>query len=410
MLKAGALYFSIVIAFFIAIISASLIMLAAHYRNSYLKDIRYQRLTNNIESGVAYILATEGISAEPETIDLYGEGTDSLFLEMKPWGIYPLAVIKTFILQDTLKRAMLLGQQPDQTVLYLSDENRPLSVSGQTKITGDALLPKSGIRQSYAEGKPYAGSELVYGGKITNSSATLSPLAENVLKSIHTYLDTATWKKKGFSQPASLTVSFLDPTRYIRLPFITNLSDIQLKGNVILYADSIVQISSTAQLDGVQIYAPIIKVASGFKGRCQLFARDSVIVGEQTVFNYPSVIGVLRTKGSIDQPKIQFGQQSAFNGVVFSYEKTRTPMQTMISLNKGCTLKGEIYSTGFIKVGKEVKITGKTSCNTFVMQTSATLYENFLIDITLNRKELSNYYLSSPLFNQSKKQVLQWLE
>ncbi|WP_410221208.1 hypothetical protein [Pedobacter sp.] len=410
MLKAGALYFSIVIAFFIAIISASLIMLAAHYRNSYLKNIRYQRLTTNIESGVVYALAKEGISAEPETIDLYGDSIDSLSVEMKPWGIYPLAVIKSFILQDTLKRAMLIGQQPDKTVLYLSDENRPLSVNGQTKITGNALLPKSGIRQSYAEGKPYEGSELVYGGTIANSSPSLLPLTENVLKSITNFLDSTTWKKRGFTQPISFTVSFLDSTKYIRLPLIANLSDIQLKGNVILYADSIVQISATAQLDGVQIYAPVIKVASGFKGRCQLFARDSVIVGKQTVFNYPSVIGVIRTESSIDQPKIQLGQQSIFNGVIFSFEKTRTPMQTMISLDKGCILKGEVYSTGFIKVSKEVKIIGKTSCNTFVMQTPATLYENFLIDVTLNRNELSNYYLSSPLFNRSKKQVLQWLE
>lgn len=410
MQKAGALYFSIVIAFFIAIISASLIMLAAHYRNSYLKDIRYQRLTTNIESGVAYALATGDISAELKTIDLYGDGTDSLSMEIKSWGIYPLAVIKTFILQDTLKRALLIGQKPDQIALYLSDENRPLSVSGQTKITGNVMLPKSGIRQSYAEGKPYAGSELIYGGTITNSSPALSPLTESVLKSLTTYLDSGKWKKKVFVEPISQTVSFIDSTKYIKLPLIANLSDVQLKGNMVLYADSLVQISSTAQLDGVQIYAPIIKVANGFKGRCQLFARDSVIVGEQTVFNYPSVIGVIRTKESIDQPKIQFGSQSIFNGVVFSYEKTRTPMQTMISLDKGCTFKGEVYSTGFIKVGKDVKIIGKASCNTFVMQTQTTLYENFLIDVTLNRKELSSYYLSAPLFDKNKRQVLQWLE
>ncbi|PIG98215.1 hypothetical protein CS542_06460 [Pedobacter sp. IW39] len=51
-------------------------------------------------------------------------------------------------------------------VLYLSDEDRPVSVSGKTLLIGNGMLPKAGIKQSYAEGKPYTGIKQLLDGKL----------------------------------------------------------------------------------------------------------------------------------------------------------------------------------------------------------------------------------------------------
>jgi len=407
MLKAGALYFSIVIAFFIAVISASLIMLVAHYRNSYLKDVRYQRLLNNVNSGVTLSLSQTNQS-EAKTFDLYGKGTDSLDAKQSFWGIYELVQLQSYIQQDTIKKAFLMGKQPDSVTLYLSDEDRPLSISGNTRITGDVQLPKSGLRQAYAEGKPYTGEKLIFSGEIKDSNRELPAMEQQVLDQITAQLNQKDFGKN--EQVSNLKVSFHQEAKQIYLGKVARLENVDLQGRIILVSDSIITISSSAVLADVQIYAPVIKVESGFKGHCQLFASDSLLVANKVNFNYPSVLAVLRTEHSGDQPKLLIGDDVDINGLIFSYEKKRSPQQTLVSLGKNSKVKGEVICTGMLKLEKEVQIKGKVACNRFIMKTTQTLYENFLIDVVFNHKARSKYYLSAALFGKNREnKVLKWL-
>lgn len=407
MLKAGALYFAIVIAFFLAIISASLIMLAAHYRSAYLKEIRFNRLINNLESGIVQVLASDDNKAEHQILDLYGDETDSLMVNQKKWGIYDLAVVQSFILQDTLKEAFLIGASTDSTALYLSDEDRPLSVSGHTRITGNVEIPKSGMKKSYAEGKPYNSREMVYGGKVSFSGRTLKKLSKELINQLQTELKAD--QDLRLLNEKDLKVSFLDSTQKFKLPKIAVLENIKLNGNIILYSDSAVTVGSNAQLNGIQLYAKSIKIENGFTGNAQFFATDSIIVADDITFGFPSVLGVVKGAKSDGQPHITLGKNVQFNGVLFTYEEQRSALQTLVGLGKGTKVRGEIYS-GLVKMEKEIAIEGKVSCNRFIMQSPTTLYENFLIDVVFNRRMRSQYYLSSRLFeNKNENGVLTWL-
>ena len=145
MLKAAALYIVIIIAIVIAIFSGSLITTAFFYKLEYQKSLRFSRLASNIESGKA-ILLSENSSNGETLMDLYGEGTDSISLTAESWGAFDMALIKSFSVKDTLKKAFLIANSTtkDPSALYLSDEDRPLSVSGSTLIKGNAFLPKAG--------------------------------------------------------------------------------------------------------------------------------------------------------------------------------------------------------------------------------------------------------------------------
>lgn len=409
MIKAGALYFAIVIAFFIAIISASLIMLTSHYQNTYLKEIRFARLLNNLKSGIAYVLAENDVEMAKKTIDLYGDQTDSIEITRSQWGIFDLALLKTVIQQDTLSKILLIGKETDLTVLFLCDEDRPLSVSGDTKVTGKAELPKSGVRKSYAEGKPYTNNQTIFGSS-THSSRTLKPLDIEILRKIRDEFEVGLDALPLFPD-ASLKRTHLTATAKFKLPKVASLGNVNLDGNIILYSDSIVTIASSAKLNGIQIYAPFIKIDSGFNGNCQLFATDSIIVDRDVVFSYPSVLGVVRKYEGQLQPTIGIGNNVEFNGVVFTHEEKKTPMQTMVKIGKDSRVTGEIYVAGILKMERGLVVNGKVSCNRFLMQTKTTLYENFLLDITFNRLARSSYYLSSRLFkNESENRILQWLE
>lgn len=409
MLKAGALYFAIVIAFLIAIVSTALLTLAAHYKYSYLKELRHTRLSNNLQSGITFALADRSVFEGVKVIELYTDRSDSFSVMRKPWGLYNLAVVTTFVLQDTMRRSMLMGTLSDSTVLYMSDENRELSLSGTTKISGNVYVPKSGIRKSYVEGNPYTHDQLVYDGRLMHSTRKLAPLDQAVLTAAIGRLNQS--NQLPLLRYVELSRSFLDSTLSFSLAPHDTLTNVKLKGNLILFADSAITIAASSSLDGIQIYAPYIKVEAGFKGNCQLFASDSIVIGNKAQLNYPSVAAVIRTKQSGQLPQIVLGNDVSFEGIIFSYEEKRSPLQTLISLGCKTHVKGEVYSTGLLKLEQEVQIDGKVSCNQFLMHTPTALYENLLIDVFFSYRDRSPYYLSSSLFKSNfEYKVLRWLD
>ena len=420
MIKAAALHIVIIIALVIAIISASLLSVAFYYRLGQQQKARMDRLKSNLKSGTAILLSANYEAADTVAVrDLFEDGTDSVLLFQQQWGAYTMNTVRAFQQRDTLQQSFLSGGSFTNTAaIYLADEDRPLSVSGSTQITGDGELPKSGLKQSYIDGKPYAGKELIK-GKITSSSRTLPDLQETVLKTLLEYFpDTAKesnpipgeqeWKPRD-----SVANSFYQRQQVYRLkPSHQLLSSITIKGHIVLISDTTLTIASDARLEDVLIYAPAIIIKDGFKGSCQLFARDSIVTGKNCDFSYPSFAGVFKAAGSNIQAKIILGAGSHFSGILLSYEKERSDLQTLIAIGKNSMVKGEVFATGFISMEAPVTVYGKVYAKRFIMQRSGVRYENYLVDVIINRTLLSKYYLSSPLFKRADqdKHILRWLK
>jgi hypothetical protein len=411
MIKASSLYVAIIIALVIAVLSGSLIATAYYYRWSLQKNQRQQRLMLNLESGCNLLLSKYFETQEElMSLDLFDTRQDSIFIRKKDWGIFDLAEVYAFEQLDTLKKSFLIAKdiQDDRAVLYLSDEDRPLSISGTSRISGDAYLPKSGIRQAYVDGKGYTGKQLVY-GKIKESGRDLPAFNEVKL----------TWLKEQLKDTVdyelisgdSLINSFFKSTIKLRLKKNLML-DYYLKGNIIIYADSVLKISVNAFLEDVLVFAPAIIIEKGFKGSGQFFATDSIKLEEDVHLDYPSCLGVIKNETASHQPKISLANNIHFRGVIFTEEKERSTLQTMVSMAKNNFVEGEIFVKGMLKLEKPQTIKGKVSCNRFIIQTPSTLYENYLIDISLDRNTLNSYYLSTNLWVQNKdlpNKVLKWL-
>lgn len=410
MIKAAALYIVIIVSLLIAVISASLLTIAFYYRLEVQKKTRMDKLMTNMESGTA-ILLSEGFKVDNEetVLDLYGDQKDSLILNKTRWGVFDLHILKSFELRDTLKRSFLSGNMfKDQSAIYLADEDRPLSVSGNTRITGNGELPKAGLKQAYVDGRPYDGKELIK-GSIKPSGRTLPELNDELLKKITDYLKPI--EGISFNVKDSVSNSFFNKELIYKLTSAQqDIANMKIRGKIILISDTTINIGSSAILEDVQIYAPAIRIESGFKGSCQLFARDSIVIGRDCEFFYPSFAGVFKPDSSSIQAKVSLDSASHFSGILLGHESQRTDLQTLISLGKNTLVNGEVYA-GYIKAERTASVSGKVYANRFIMQTPSTLYENYLIDITLNRKLLSKYYLSSPIFkgNKSEQKILKWL-
>ena len=418
MLKASALYIVIIIALVTGLLCSSLIVSAYYYKLQYQKKFRYDKLQNNLASGINILLSTktEDYSSE-QNLDLFGNGDDSVNLHRIAWGVYDIGISKAYIQHDTLYKVFSIANTIDSSkwaALYLIDEDRPLSVSGHTLIKGNAFIPKAGIKEAYVDGRAYQGDKRLVIGKTNNSDRTLPNLQAQYLTRLQQLKQQSPKADSLIRNRDSLVVSFLSPTKYINFKKkARTISDIKLSGNIILLSDTIITISSSATLDNVIIFAKAIKVEGGFKGKAQLFATDSIGIGSNCTFQYPSCIGVMRFQNDKKvQGKINIGDNTQITGALFTYEQQQSTLQTLIDMGNNTKVYGQVYAQGLIRFNKNGAVYGAVAANRFLYKTTYTTYENYLIDVTLDQSQLSRYYQSSSLFpvSANKQQVLQWLE
>lgn len=412
-LKAGSLYLSIVIALIIGIGCSALIAVSYYSRLAQVKYQRQQRLYENLCNARTLIISQRDHDAKQGYFDLYGEGTDSVHYSQKTWGIYPLVTLRSRIQKDSLQEAFLLGTKTvdDPIALYLADENRPMNISGEARINGNVLLPKSGIRQTYVNGRPFTGKQLIE-GSIGYSESSIPALNEKMIKQLEkTFLDTGLQAFPTYKN--QLQQSFFAPTAVFKVDHSTRLSGKTIKGNIILISDTSLHIPADLQLQQIQVYAKSISIAEGFKGTCQFFATDSIVAGKNISLDFPSSLVLIGNQepSTGSAPMIYIGRDSHINGILISYEQKKTALQTVINIDPGSKIQGEVYASGTLQLSKGTTILGKATCYRLLSRSGISSYNNYLVDAQINRKKRNPYYLSSHIFNSSTQaqQVLQWL-
>src|SRR5882757_8672986 len=186
MLKAGSLFYALSITVIMALLSTSL-LLAAHYtRLRIQRDELREETGRNALSGLELLMSDQSPlaydGAAHET-DLFGNRRDSVRLQKKSWGAFDILISEAH--HNSLRQTLIAetGWQCDATeinALQLADLDRPLSVTGNTRLKGTCYLPKAGIQRAYIEGQSYSGDQLVYGA-IKTSERFLPPYNDTLV-------------------------------------------------------------------------------------------------------------------------------------------------------------------------------------------------------------------------------------
>jgi hypothetical protein len=420
MVKASALYMVIIIALVIGILCSSLIVAGYYYRLQYQKSQRYQLLQNNVGSAVNLLLASQDTGyAVPRTFSLFQLDADSVSVQIIPWGIYTIGVAKALIQRDTLYRIFSMAHTIDSgkwAALYLTDNSRPLALSGKTAITGDVFISPAGVNQAYVNNQAYSGDKTLIKGKIHASEKTLPDLLPEPLERLKTFTQQDRGSISTGFKTDSINNSFLLPTMIFNFGHAaTTLSALKLSGNIILFSDTALTIDSTTVLRNVIVIAKSITVRSGFHGSCQLFVQDTIGIQNNCRFDFPSCAAVLRFQkgGLVKTPaKVALYKNTVFAGSVFIYEVEKSALKPVVHIGSSVKLTGQVYSPGYVELEDHTIIAGSIFTDGFLYQSTFTRYENYLINTTVSSKALSPYYLTSGLFPvaQKKHKVLQWLE
>ncbi|MBI4946040.1 MAG: hypothetical protein HY840_06530 [Bacteroidetes bacterium] len=417
MLKAGALIYTIGICLVIGILSSALILYSYYSRLEFLEYQLIEKVSLNANSGISLLLSNPGFAAigETKTIDLFGEGGDSVKLERKTWGIFEVAVSEAFRKSIRSKKSALIGYRSDtSSALYLADRDKPLSLCGKVIIRGNCALPKAGVKRAYIEGQNFVGDKMI-DGTVTSSEKNVPEMNKELIAQVQkitndTYPDKDTVcliDEKGI--PDTLIRGFDKKTLFLVSNTAIRITNQHISGNVIIVSGKSITVGGDARLQDIILIARGILVQEKFTGAVQAFGTDSVVLEAGVSLTYPSVIGLIKETSSVQNPAIKIGENASVSGVLFAYQSTYDNRnQVKINIAKDAVIEGLVYSNGLVDL--KGSIYGSLYASGLILSTPSSVYENHLLNATIDVTKLSPHFLGLNLVSKTDKSgIVKWL-
>jgi len=409
--KAGALYYAIFIAFLIASL-IGLLILYTHIHNSYVdRQIIKEQVLSNVKSGINLVLKNPELLpySTPENIKLFGNEYDVVNLKKEHWGAYGLIYANSQRHSYKSSQIALVGDdlgKKEDIALYLSDQKKYLSISGNTILKGTCYLPKLGIKRAYIEGQGYQNQRLVF-GTIQTSASELPALNPEKLKYLESLVSTGYPKSDSIADISSIRGSeeiynsFYNKTITLFSDQKMELNGFKISGNIIIKSNQEIVVGSECSLNDVLLVAPNVILKSGFKGSVQVFATERIIVEESCQLKYPSFVGLLRNTED-KEPAVTIGENVIIAGGVLLYTTNKLKDPLVVKLARSATIYGTVYCDGYMEL--QGNIYGSLYCNGFTLKTAASLYENHLlnakVDYSLLPRNFAGVNLIGKLINE----------
>lgn len=418
MVRAGSLYFALFISFIVTVILGSLIIYAS-YSNRYTDaQVMRDQVKLNADAGITLALYDTALFPDKDIIELelynQEDSIDNITISRSIWGIYRIfksaAHWKNYkIVLTTLAGADLSDTEP--IALYMADMERYLSLSGNTRLTGNCHLPKVGVKTAYIEGQNYTGDKLVY-GEIKNSSTRLPDLPLDIISANLAYFrDTIPASDSLVSIEEimdldTLNRSFTESTLVISSAKSITLDAICLSGNIRIISSTAIYVSYNTTTENIILYAPSIYFEAGFRGSLQAFAQDSLVAGNNCEFEYPSALCLINE--NINGIFLELGESTQLTGTVILYQNNRASNEPYLKIGDDARIHGQVYCPGKVEIKGTIE--GSLFCHGFMLRTTSGLFENHLFNVEIDRSALSDFYAGSLLFKgyQHTKSI-QWL-
>ena len=418
-LKAGALQYTIFIAVVIALLVLAFISLTYTQQHFKGKTSNFLQTIHNTNAAVNYASNTQLAYNEIVKIKLLDNENDNTSIRKQHWGVFDLITATSTIKKETFtKNALLGGSLQKRPSLYLQDNNQPLVLVGDTRIEGNTLLPKQGVKRGTIAGNSYAGSQLIYGS--TGLSKKNLPKLKNreYLKQLaQGSIQFANTIPLELSENTTILNSFNDPTQLFYSNTSIDLRMIKLTGNMIVQSSSVIKIYPSAQLIDILLIAPKIEILDAVKGNFQGFATKEISVGKNCQLGYPTSLILYEKKtGSLtirnnnateDWNHVQIASGTAIRGVVgFLSDNEINNYKPQISIDENSSITGEIYCNQNIEL--KGKITGSVFTKGFIANQFGSIYQNHIYNGKMVNTNFHEEYSGLNIEN-STKNVTKWL-
>lgn len=397
-LRGGALFIAILISIIIGVILSLSILVSRYNRHESVVVGQSSQLFLNIRSG--FELARSGYFNGKQVWLKNTFNNDSISIEKKAWGAFILINVTTKNRHQQLSESGLFGTfMAADTALVVSNNHRPVGVSGKVVFNANCYVPEQGLKPTYIEGQSYVSANQNT-GFLKPAPAGIPQVTDDFIKTLDTEFSgfNAETDSLAYSIGNTTNISFSQKTlvgQYTQ----NSLNNVTLKNNIKLLAGDIV-IDSTCSLENILIVCNKVHFNRGFKGKLHVIARDSIVCEAGCEFSYPSSLVLLPDNNpNTAMSYIQFSNNCKFWGGVLAINRNThdTKPNVFIRLHSGCEINGLVYSNNYLH------LQGTMNANVFadrlLLKTPSSVYENHMLACELNPKKYASVMAVPLLFS-----------
>lgn len=404
-LKGGALYISILVSILIGITLSLFILLGNYNQRTITVLAQDSQLHYNLKS--AFQLAQSGyFSKEQNNSWIKNQvNDDSIKVKKINWGAYLIICAQSKNRHHSLSQSGLFGTyMTADTGLMVSDNSRPVGLSGPIAFKANCFLPRAGIKPAYIEGQSYQSSanNAVFlrpsPNQIPQINSDLVKALREEQEGLNVYLDSV-----SSTVPSMYNQSFEKKTLVCQVRSGA-LNGLHLKNNIKLVCGD-VDIDSSCHFENILIICSKARFKKGFRGQVHVIASDSISMDSNCEFMYPSSFVLLPAQQSGNTfNSIQFNKDCRFSGGVLAISGNtggNTDQKVFIKSHAGSEINGLIYSSDYIHA--EGTLNATVIANKLLLKTPSAVYENHLLSCDINPKKYAQLMSIPLLFDQRAK-------
>ena len=409
MIKAASLFYALTVAFLLTCMLGGVIM-AAHMRTMRMERwLAANACRDNALAGILRPLrATDGIEETRDSADLFHGNEDPVVLHDAPWGLYELRECTAFRADRSLHRSALTGGAPAPSVFYVADHGEPIALAGTVRLNAPCFLPASGTRRAYIEGRPLQGD--LPAGNIRSSEHTLPELPARIAKRLAFYCD-----PQGPSLPSiphastdaiasGLARSFSEGPVLVDLGHVRMLPSVSIAGPVIVIAHDSLVIPRGLRSSGIVVCAPYITIEQGFTGDVQCFTYGGILVQDDVVLTYPSVLACAARAGA-PPVAIALGSHVQVDGAIIGHDADAGRVSVLLGDDNA--VRGEVWCDGPTQLHGQCE--GVVMVEELVLRTPSSVYRGHLMDLVMDTLA-QHAFVGCGLNEDGPTGVLRWLD
>jgi hypothetical protein len=396
-IKGSALYIAIMVSILIGIILSLFILIANHNQRNIVLFTQSEQLYCNLQSSLQLVQSRYFTEDKNNAWLKNITNDDSIRIKKTWWGAYLMIRAETKNRHQRLIQSGLYGTYMSaDTGLMVSDNSRPVGLSGVIVFKSNCYLPKAGIKPAYIEGQSYLSNSQNI-GFVKHSPAGLPAINSKLVEGLRRQQNGSdlfsdslvNYLPKNFKRSFSQTSVAWETS-------LSRFSNVNLENNIKLIGKEI-EIDSSCHFNNVLLICKKIRFKSGFKGKIHVIASDSIILEKKCEFLYPSSFVLLSEDNSKDLRYIQFNEDCKFTGGIIALRQNQNGGSVLVKLHARSEINGFIYSSDYLHT--EGIINATAICDKLLLKTPSAVYENHILSCEINPKKYSDV-LAIPLVFQ----------
>jgi len=324
-LRGGALYISILVSIILGVTLTFFILIANYNQRNVTAFLQASQLQYNLKSAFQAAQSAYFLQEHTTVWIKNPVNDDSMRINKLSWGAYLLICAETKNRHHYLSQSGLYGTYMSaDTGLMVSENSRPLGLSGNVVFKAGCYIPKAGIKPAYIEGQSYNSNAENYKHfrpapfQIPGVNAEFCKGLKQQLHKGDLFLDSSI-----VIIPEHCNQPFMQKTLVCEV-LTGYLRNTRLSNNIRLMCDDI-EIDSSAKLNNILIVCRKARFTKGFKGKVHVIASDSISMEENCEFFYPSSFVLFdEGKGAEGFKFIQFNAHCKFSGGVLALGENKT--------------------------------------------------------------------------------------